>query len=213
MKRPNWNEWKHTADVTVWQACALSMDMDPHSMNPRKQVIATNSGARREVDDVGPIFDPSDFPSPESKQEFERRQKVLWANLSNRILFPPDLGAQTPGVKQPGNFRVRLPEFVSWAMSIWDNLPAELAERAKAVPEVEEAPAQGSVEKPLGTTERNTLLTIIAALCDYSAIDPKGRGTATQIAKLTEEIGAPVSDDAVRKALAKLTDALETRKK
>jgi hypothetical protein len=121
--------------------------------------------------------------------------------------------AETPGVKQPGNFRVRLPEFVSWAMSIWDNLPAELAERAKAVPEVEEAPAQGSVEKPLGTTERNTLLTIIAALCDYSAIDPKGRGTAIQIAKLTEEIGAPVSDDAIRKALAKLTDALETRKK
>ncbi len=32
MKRPKWNEWKHTPSVTVWQACAVSMDIDPHSM-------------------------------------------------------------------------------------------------------------------------------------------------------------------------------------
>lgn len=70
-----------------------------------------------------------------------------------------------------------------------------------------------NTEKPLTTTERNTLLTIIAALCDYSAIDPTGRSTAGQIAKLSEELGAPVTDDTVRKVLAKIPDALESRKK
>jgi hypothetical protein len=67
--------------------------------------------------------------------------------------------------------------------------------------------------KPLTTTERNTLLTIIAALCNYSAIKPDDRGAASQIAKLTEEIGATVSDDTVRRWLKQIPDALESRMK
>ena len=63
------------------------------------------------------------------------------------------------------------------------------------------------------TTERNTLLTIIAALCDYSAIKPDDRGAARQIAELTEDIGAAVSDDTVRRWLKMIPDALETRMK
>lgn len=68
-------------------------------------------------------------------------------------------------------------------------------------------------EKPIQTTERNSLLTIIAALCDYSAIKYQDRGAANHIVKLTEEIGAAVSDDTVRRALAKIPEALETRRK
>lgn len=67
--------------------------------------------------------------------------------------------------------------------------------------------------KPFTTTERNTLLTIIAALCDYSAIKHQERGAAVQIAKMTEELGATVTDDTIRKVLAKIPDALETRMK
>lgn len=68
-------------------------------------------------------------------------------------------------------------------------------------------------EKPLTATERKTLLTIIAALCDYSAIKFDDRGAASQIAKLTEEIGATVSDDTVRRWLKIIPDALATRMK
>lgn len=68
-------------------------------------------------------------------------------------------------------------------------------------------------DKPLSTTERNTLLTIIAALCDYSAIKTDDRGSANQIAKLTEEIGATVSDDTVRRWLKQIPNALESRMK
>lgn len=70
-----------------------------------------------------------------------------------------------------------------------------------------------SKEKPITTTERTTLLTIVAALCDYSAIDLGKRGVAAQIAGLTEELGAAVTDDTIRKVLAKIPDALERRKK
>lgn len=68
-------------------------------------------------------------------------------------------------------------------------------------------------EKPLTTTERNTLLTIIAALCDYSDIEPKARGAAQQIANLTEELGAPVTDDTIHKALRQIPNAVERRMK
>jgi hypothetical protein len=68
-------------------------------------------------------------------------------------------------------------------------------------------------EKPITTTERNTLLTIIAALCDYSAITHQERGTAAQLVKMTQEIGAAVSDDTIRKILKQIPDALESRTK
>ncbi|MFW5397274.1 MAG: hypothetical protein XXXNARYT_003002 [Candidatus Accumulibacter regalis] len=69
------------------------------------------------------------------------------------------------------------------------------------------------LEKPLITTERNTLLTIIAALCDYGDIKHQERGAARQLAKLTDEIGASVSDDTIRDVLRKIPDALRTRMK
>lgn len=68
-------------------------------------------------------------------------------------------------------------------------------------------------DKQIGITERNSLLTIIAALCDYSAIKHQDRGAASQIAKLTEEIGANVSADTVKRALEKIPNALDARMK
>jgi hypothetical protein len=73
--------------------------------------------------------------------------------------------------------------------------------------------APAIVEKPLLTTERNTLLTLIAALCDYSDIKHQSRGVAAQISKMTSEIGAEVSDDTIRDVLAKIPDALLARTK
>lgn len=72
-----------------------------------------------------------------------------------------------------------------------------------------EQPAK--VDRPLATRQRRTLLTIIAALCEYSAIDTAGKGAAGQIAKLTEDIGANVTDETIAKAISEIPDALETR--
>lgn len=83
----------------------------------------------------------------------------------------------------------------------------------KGVIESELAGLRAIVDKVMHTTERNTLLTIIAALCDYSDIKFRERGAASQIVKMTEEIGAPVSDDTIRSVFVKIQDALESRKK
>lgn len=74
------------------------------------------------------------------------------------------------------------------------------------------APSESN-SKSVTTTERNTLLTIIAALCDYSAIDPAARGTASQIAGMTAELGAPVTDETILKVLVKIPNAVERRMK
>lgn len=98
-----------------------------------------------------------------------------------------------------------------------DGLPPDsvLVVRTEALRVFEESvnAATSSVDKPMTTSERNSLLAIIAALCDYSAIKHQERGAASQITKMTDEIGAPVSDDTVRRALAKIPDALESRMK
>ena len=83
-------------------------------------------------------------------------------------------------------------------------LDCEIAVRTAALSELEQTVKDGSEEKSLSTTERNSLLTIIAALCDYSAINIKELGVANQIAKFTQDIGAAVTDDIPWRQLAEV---------
>lgn len=68
-------------------------------------------------------------------------------------------------------------------------------------------------DKPLTTRQRRTFLTIIAALCDCSAIDIKARGAAQRVAEILDGFGSHIDPDTIRKILADIPDALETRMK
>ncbi len=85
--------------------------------------------------------------------------------------------------------------------------------RTEAIKEFEQTinGAPNNPEKPLGKTERDTLLTIIAALCKHNDIDPQGRGASVQITKMTDVLGAHVDDGTVRRWLKTIPDALESR--
>jgi hypothetical protein len=69
------------------------------------------------------------------------------------------------------------------------------------------------VGKPFGTKERETLLCVIAALCDTAKIDIKSKSAVTNIAHATQKIGAEVSEGTIRGILKKISDALESRAK
>ncbi len=84
-------------------------------------------------------------------------------------------------------------------------LKAELVALRKQVESLQ------SSTRPQQTRARRTLLTLIAALCDYSDLDWLKPGVAAQISKMTETIDAPVSDDTVRGVLKEIPDALESR--
>ncbi len=64
-------------------------------------------------------------------------------------------------------------------------------------------------EKPLSTTERNSLLRVIAALCDYSNLRPETKGLAGKIMSMTDEIGSHVDDGTVLKILKQIPGALK----
>lgn len=68
-------------------------------------------------------------------------------------------------------------------------------------------------DKALKTTERDTLLIIIAALCNEGKIKLDEKGAAGFIVKLTQDLGAPVSENTIRTALNKIPEALERRAK
>jgi len=60
---------------------------------------------------------------------------------------------------------------------------------------IEDKPAQH--EKPLTTKERNSMLTLIAALCAEAKVDYTQRGIATALANSTETLGSPLTDDTI----------------
>ena len=67
-------------------------------------------------------------------------------------------------------------------------------------------------DKPLGTTERTTLLTIIAALAKEAKVPISQPSKATDlIAKITQEMRAPVSKRAIEEKLKLIDEALQSR--
>lgn len=69
--------------------------------------------------------------------------------------------------------------------------------------------------KSFATTERNTLLVMIAALCKRAEIDHLGSKAASDIVRIVDSLnnGASVSDDTARKVLRQIPDALSARGK
>lgn len=88
----------------------------------------------------------------------------------------------------------------------------EFVVRTQALKDFAKTIETGS-DKPLGTREKRTLLVIIASLCDKFGIKYLDRGAAKQIATATEETGAPVSEETIKKLLDAIPDALESREK
>lgn len=70
-----------------------------------------------------------------------------------------------------------------------------------------------SDEKALTSKERNSLLVLIGALCKQVGIDPKQRGVAASLVAMTELVGAPLTDDTIRKILSQIEPAIDSRSK
>lgn len=83
-------------------------------------------------------------------------------------------------------------------------------EITRFIQSLEDAPA---AEKPLTSKERNSLLVLIGALCKEVDIDPKQRGVAASLVAMTEVLGAPLTDDTVRKVLSQIDNAVSARNK
>jgi hypothetical protein len=89
-------------------------------------------------------------------------------------------------------------------------LVVKTKEITRFIQSLEETPPEA---KPLTSKERNSLLVLLGAVCKNSDIDPSQRGIATSLVAMTELIGAPLTDDTIRKILSQIEPAIETRSK
>ena len=119
MTKPNWSDWLLMPDVKVWEACVLSIGLEPESMKGEDFGWMDDNG-------TGPYFTRESFPNPEAEKKYKSRLKVLGRNLSDRNYFSAGVIAYGKGA---GLCSVRLDEFASWATSKakWLDLPPELA--------------------------------------------------------------------------------------
>ena len=118
-KKPDWEFWLRMPNVKVWQACALSLGIDPDSMkHDRNSWMLGGSG--------GPIFESGTFENDAEKTEFYKRLRLLMANLHDRDHFSPGvLNTRSAHLSE-----LRFPEFAAWTLSIGWTIPEELAKLA-----------------------------------------------------------------------------------
>jgi hypothetical protein len=107
------------------------------------------------------------------------------------------------GANETVNLKKLAAKMVEKCIPMPDELAAQAADKS----------ACSGTEKQLGTTERATLLCVIAGLCREAKIDFEARGAAKRIALATEENGTPVSEDTVQRILKGIRAALEIRTK
>lgn len=128
---PDWSEWKSIPRVAAWEACALSVDVDPHSMTADPNGWMAAEG--------GPFFDRESFPSEQVMKEFEKRLRILIANIPSDSFSPPVLNMGSPKLHQ-----LRLDEFARWAVTkVKWQVPDALMEIA--TPLLAESPADDDI--------------------------------------------------------------------
>ena len=76
-KRPDWTLWLNLPKLKVWQAVALSLDIDPDSMKPSPH--GWMSGP-----DGALSFIPASFAGDAQATEFDKRRRIAAAQLAGR---------------------------------------------------------------------------------------------------------------------------------
>jgi hypothetical protein len=95
-RSPNWAKWKHIPDLMLWQAVALSLNVDPDKADRGHSWRAEG-------------------------QEFKNRLEVLQAQVRNSRIK-----VSTLSISDPEEHRVPAADLSTWALSIGWKIPAEL---------------------------------------------------------------------------------------
>jgi hypothetical protein len=103
--RPDWSFWPYMSPVQLWQACALSLDIDPDKMKAEPNSWKAGPGS-----DHAPLFTLTSFPSNAVADGFNKRLRLAMANFGG-----------------DGRQAISLSDFAEWALSIplFQYVPAE----------------------------------------------------------------------------------------
>lgn len=117
-RKPNWKVWAHVPAVRVWEAVALSFDIDPKKVKVRSHAWMGN-GSR--------------YPHDEG-QQFEDRIEVLRRNLGQ------DKGLRPASIVMGRRdyCEIALSDFAQWAMLLGWDIPSEIKALAARAPTPDE---------------------------------------------------------------------------
>lgn len=170
----DWSFWLAMPTVEVWQACALSLAIDPDTL-PMDQYARAYEG-------VGlPVLGTNCFSAPELADKFNKRLRLLTATLSageGTFRRPRDIG------RAPSQRKIYLPDFATWAASIavFDGLPPPLIALVKTVEQGPEALDTEHSALPAWDSQRAGVGILVAA---FPQSQTKGAGSDT----LTDSAG------------------------
>ena len=120
----DWNFWSAMPKAKHWQACALSLAIDPDSLKQSPHSWMAGPGH-------GPIFVPTSFPSLEIQGRFEMRLRLLDANRYDGEIFTLPMAKYS----NLSADEVLLSEFAHWGEKLgWAEMPAELSSLAIRLP-------------------------------------------------------------------------------
>ncbi len=116
---PSWLLWCNLPEVELWQAVALSMNLEPDRVRFNRNAWMAGPG------DHGPFIEADSFRRAEDSELYGKRLRLLKACLHQREHFSPC------SINMNASHRngVRLAEFAKWALSfdLFKPLPKELA--------------------------------------------------------------------------------------
>jgi hypothetical protein len=123
--KPNWQKWKHIPQLEIWQAIALSLNLDPDSMDR----------------------DSFDYPLESLPDGYKDRMQILAANLEADGKTPLKEGVQFH-TGYPSFHKVRTAAFAAWANEIWPvhQIPEELKALAVVVSSTPESKIRSNVD-------------------------------------------------------------------
>lgn len=133
----DWRYWRHMLEVKQWEACALSLNIDPDRMQASPNAWMAGPGN-------GPAFLRGSFPSESVKIEFEKRVRLLGACLFKSEHFRTVNNLVIGGRHLA---TVSLREFAAWGESVELEMPPELVAMAgktpaHATPQAQTSPAE-----------------------------------------------------------------------
>lgn len=134
LSTPDWGFWQDMPKVELWQACALSLNLNPDSISPHYDGMGMMGSGL-------PSFRYENFPSAETWEEFEKRLRLAEANIHPQNAFCPN--------------PISLSDFVRFVLNLsnpWD-MPPELVVLAHK-PETQ---ISASVNDPMPSNDKETI--------------------------------------------------------
>lgn len=128
---PDWEFWKEMPKIELWQACALSLNLNPDSISPHYDGMGMMGSGL-------PSFRYENFPSAETLEEFNKRLRLAEANIQRQNAFCPNL--------------INLSGFVKFVLNLsspWDMPPELIAMGQKPKAQISE-----SVSAPLPNDDK-----------------------------------------------------------